>query len=493
MGPQTAEQLVQLAMEYDLLDDRSLRIIWSDVKGRDISMDEMRQILLSRDLLTPYQLEHLLRGDRHGYFYGNYKVLYPIGQGTFARVYRAVEKGTNQVFAVKILRNRFLSQNDKVTQFHKEGELGLTLRHANIVAIYDVGQQHGQHYIALEFVEGRNLREFLRVRGKLELAQALQLQIDICRGLDYAIKRGLSHRDMKASNILVSSAGQAKLVDFGLAGADPDLNEEGPTDLDNPRTVDYAALERICNKRKDDPRSDLYFAGTIFYNMLAGFPPLKETKDRLQRADRSRYTDVKPFEQVRPDLPRAIAAIINKAMQLDPDERYQTANDFLNDLLVVQKKLQDNPDGNWDVADFTPGANAAAVSKQRSLMIVESNIQLQDTFRELFKKNGFRVLVTSDLQRPAKAFNEYDRPADCVVYSTSELGPRALQAFNSFGEEAKTQNFPAILMLGAKQANFAEHAKLADHRAVLQSPIRMREFKELVEKVLAAEPAMSKN
>ncbi len=122
-------------------------------------------------------------------------------------------------------------------------------------------------------------------------------------------------------------------------------------------------------------------------------------------------------------------------------------------------------------------------------MIVESNNQLQDTFRELFKKNGFRVLVTSDLNRPAKTFNEYDRPADCVVFSTSELGPRALQAFNEFGDSPKTQCFPTILMLGAKQANFAEHAKTAEHRAVLQSPIRMKEFKQLVEKVIAAEPA----
>lgn len=490
MSSLTAEQLVQRAMDFDLLDDRALRVIWSDVGGREIDVEEMKNILLRRDLLTPYQLEHLIRGDRHGYYYGKYKILYPIGQGTFARVYRAVEKDTGSVFAVKVLRKRFMDDAEKITQFHKEGELGILLRHANIVAIYDVGAAHGQHYMALEFIEGRNLREFLRVRGKLELKSAIGLCLDMLRGLDYAHKRGMAHRDMKASNVLVSSSGTAKLVDFGLAGADPDLTEEALSDMENPRTVDYAALERICNKRKDDPRSDIYFVGCIFYNMLVGFPPLKETKDRLQRADRSRYTDVKPIDQVWPECPRAIAAIVTKAMALDPDERYQTPAEMLLDLTVVEQKLAASPDGQLEeLPDFTPGMGAQLIQKQRSLMIVESNNQLQDTFRELFKKNGFRVLVTSDLQRPAKSFNEYDRPADVVVYSTSELGTRALQAFNDFGDEPKTQNIPTILMLGAKQANFTPHAKVADHRAVLQSPIRMKEFKLLVEKVLAAEPA----
>jgi serine/threonine protein kinase len=490
MSSLTAEQLVQRAMDFDLLDDRALRVIWSDVGGREIDGEEMKTILLRRDLLTPYQLEHLVRGDRHGYYYGKYKILYPIGQGTFARVYRAVNKENGSVFAVKVLRNRFSNEPEKITQFHKEGELGILLRHPNIVATFDVGAVHGQHYMALEFVEGRNLREFLRVRGKLDLKAAIQLCLDMLRGLDYAHKRGMAHRDMKASNVLVSSSGTAKLVDFGLAGADPDMTEEALSDMENPRTVDYAALERICNKRKDDPRSDIYFIGCIFYNMLVGFPPLRETKVRMERADRSRYTDVKPIDKVWPECPRAIAAIVTKAMSLDPDERYQTPAEMLLDLTVVEQKLAASPDGQLDeLPDFTAGMGAQLIQKQRSLMIVESNNQLQDTFRELFKKNGFRVLVTSDLNRPAKTFNEYDRPADCVVFSTSELGVRALQAFNEFGDTPKTQCFPTILMLGAKQANFAEHAKTAEHRAVLQSPIRMKEFKQLVEKVLAAEPA----
>ncbi|MGC4003896.1 MAG: protein kinase [Pirellulales bacterium] len=138
MSGLTAEQLVQRAMDYDLLDDRGLRVIWSDVGGRDVDLDEMKSILLRRDLLTPYQLDHLVKGDRHGYYYGKYKVLYPIGQGTFARVYRAVEKETGTVVAVKVLRNRFAGDSEKITQFHKEGELGTRLRHPNIVSIFDV-------------------------------------------------------------------------------------------------------------------------------------------------------------------------------------------------------------------------------------------------------------------------------------------------------------------------------------------------------------------
>ncbi|MDX1964006.1 MAG: serine/threonine-protein kinase [Pirellulales bacterium] len=489
MSALTAESLVQRAIDYDLLDERGTRIIWSDVGGREVELDEIKQILLRHDLLTTHQLDRLIRGERHGYFYGKYKVLYPVGQGTFARVYRAVHVETGQIVAIKVLRNRFSHEESKIQQFEQEAEVGMLLKHPNIVGIYEVANEHGHYYMVLEFVEGRNLREFIRVRGQLDQLEATRLAIDITKGLDAASRKGLSHRDLKASNVLVSSHGMAKLVDFGLAGVDPDLSEEAIAELDNPRTIDYAALEKYSNAKKDDPRSDIYFLGCIYYHMLAGTPPLIETKDRLLRMSRNRFLDVKPIQEVVPKVSRGVATVLAKAMAFNPDQRYQTAHDLLGDLLVLYQKLQANPTGDVEPA-LDPGALHQVFQKQRSLMIIESNTGHQDVFRELFKKNGFRVLMSSDPNRPANTFNEHERPADCVIYSTSELGLRALEAFNAFGEGEHTRHIPAILMLGAKHGVLAERAVLNENRAVVSSPVKMGEFKTLVEKLVTQEQAV---
>src|SRR5690606_11233566 len=159
-----------------------------------------------------------------------------------------------------------------------------------------------------------------------------RLAPDICRGLDYAFQRGVTHRDLKASNVLVSSMGQAKLVDFGLAAADPDASDAELEKIENPRTIDYAALERATGVRKDDTRSDIFFLGCIYYQMLCGRTALEETRDRSTRLSRTRLESIVPVAQVNPDLPAEVIAVVNKSLQLDPMLRYQTPGEMLADL-----------------------------------------------------------------------------------------------------------------------------------------------------------------
>ena len=168
-------------------------------------------------ILTNYQVERLVK-ERTGFFW-RLQGLLSGRHRTFARVI-APYRRTGQVVAVKVLRRRFSDNPEQASQFVREGELGCTLRHPNIVPIYEVYSQRFTHFFVMEFVEGRSLREFIKVRKKLDPIEATRLMIDITSGLSYAFERGLTHRDLKLSNILVSSRGQVKIVDFGLAAVD---------------------------------------------------------------------------------------------------------------------------------------------------------------------------------------------------------------------------------------------------------------------------------
>ena len=239
----TAEQIAQRAFDLDLIDEQQLRELWGEIGTGVVNVDQFKQTLQGRGLLTNFQLQRLLHGERHNYFYGPYKVLYKVGSGTFSRVYRAVHRETGQVRALKVLREKLQHDPETRQQFIQEGEMGCTLVHPNIVRIYEVVTDANYSFFVMDFIEGRNLREFLKSR-RMEAAEAVRLCIDICRGLDSAFKRGISHRDLKASNVLISSLGQAKLLDFGLAGIDPNSTDAELANISNDRTIDYAALER---------------------------------------------------------------------------------------------------------------------------------------------------------------------------------------------------------------------------------------------------------
>jgi serine/threonine protein kinase len=481
MADPTAEDIAQRAFGLELLDDRSFREVRGEITQNHLNAEEFRQLVMRRGLMTPYQMERLVRGDRTGYFYGNYKVLYQVGAGTFARVYRAVHRETDKVFAVKVLRQRFTTDVKKCEQFRREAEVGLTLRHPNVVAVYEVGAEKAAQYIVMEFVEGQSLREFIKIRKQIDSLDAVRLMSDIARGLDYAARKGISHRDMKASNVLVSSTGQAKLVDFGLAGIDPEeASDELAGSVDAARSIDYVTLDRVTGIPNGNVRGDIFFAGCIFYHMLAGVPPLEQTRDRIARSNPSRYLDIVSIKKRCPELPVSVGAVVEHAMELNPKHRYQAPSEMLNELTILQRRMS-APEGSGDAAAVT----ADLPGKNRTVMIVESNAKLQDALRDQLKRSGYRVLVTSDPQRPLAWFAEGKNPAECVLFSTGQLGEQALAAFNEFGMHAVTSKIPAVLLVGAKQTDWVGLAKLSLNRVYITSPIKVPQLLRVLEQLMA--------
>ncbi len=478
MSELTAEQIAQRALDLNLLDERQLESVWSDCGSRDVDPTEFRNVMVRREMATNYQIDKLLRGERTGFYYGDYKVLYLVGTGSFARVYRAVHKDEGTVVAIKVLRKRFSDgSNPRVCeQFLREGEMGVKLRHPNIVPIHEVHQIKRVYYMVMAFVEGQSLRDFLRIRKKLEPLEATEVLFGIVSGLSHAAEKGITHRDLKLSNILMSSDGQPQLVDFGLAAAEGD-------DTKNDRAIDYAGLERASKTKKDDPRSDIFFAGCMYYQLVSGEPPLAETRDRTKRLSPQRFKEYKPLRDHEPDVPHIVEATCKKAMEFNPDDRYQRQLDFLVDLQKCIKALKSDGAG----AD-APVEEAEA----RKILLVEPSAAFQDKLRKALRKSGYRVLVMSDPQRVAQRFATDSNCADCVIISTKEIGSSGIALSNELGENEATQHVAAILLLGKHQKELLNDVVATERRVALTMPLKMAQLRAALQKVFkstAAEPS----
>lgn len=476
MTPVTAEHLAHLLGELDLVGHSQLDDALREFGGHAQPAYDFGTTLVRRELLTGYQLERLLRGERAGFFYGRAKVLYQIGAGSFARVFRAVHRDAGTIQAVKVLRSRYANDAEKQAAFRHEGEMGRLLRHPNIVAIEDVGQEQGVSYINMEFVEGQTLRELVRIRGAVDLPRALDLIQQMLAGMEYAHRRGVTHRDMKASNVIVSAAGQAKLVDFGLAGVD-DTADKALGRMDKPRTVDYAALEKLTGMRDDSVRSDIYFLGTVAYLALAGASALTESRDRNVRSDPRRFTAVTPLASRAPRLPRDVVDFVGRMMHLDPLERWQTAADARRALeqIIARRGAGAEPAAVAAGATVTPAAPTKG-----SVMVVEATEQAQQKLRQFFTKLGYRVLITESPQRALSRFATTPPPADLLVLSAQKLGGQAVEAFNALSADPFYAAVPAVLIAGPKQAGLAEQVRVDDRRKFVQLPMPSADFSRLL-------------
>lgn len=468
-------------------------------EAADGSIDAITRSFLRKGLLTSWQLDRLMKGDVSGFFYGGYKILFHLAEGTFARVYRGQRVEGGSPVAVKVLRQRFVADAAAVERFHKEAEAGMRLRHPNIVQILDYGEQDRRHFMVMEYVEGQNLRDFLKIRARLDVNSALPLMLGLARGLQYSINQGVTHRDIKGTNILIANNGAAKLVDFGLATIETD---EKKTTMQSARTVDYSALERACGSQKGDPRSDIYFLGCVYYQMLTGQLPMPEveSKDMLQKMLKRSFGAIKPLSDHTYAPDPALAAIIEKMMRMDLKARYQTMDEVVADLEAYETRLKsphlaEAPEEEDELRDIfiqrveedVPAPAAAKPEVHKNILCVEAQAEIQDAFRKTLSKMGYRVLLVSDAERGAERYRE--QPPDAVIFDTDGLGPDALDALIDMHEKAHEDGHPlaALVLLGPKQRGLREQLPADDHLIVLDKPIKMKQIQDAITELLPDE------
>jgi|MDSZ01.2.fsa_nt_gb serine/threonine-protein kinase len=492
--PTNTPEALSRIHDLDLVEPGILDQVVREIGGTGVAIESLFQALQRREFLTRYQVERLLRGERHGFYYGRAKVLYQVGAGSFARVYRAVDRVSKATLAVKVLRQRYASDKARRNAFQREGMTGRLLDHPNIVRIEDVGEENGISFLTMEFVEGQNLREIIRLRGAFEVSRGLDLISQIASALEYAHKKGVTHRDMKASNVLVSSQGVAKLVDFGLAGV------AGVSDkmlsAAQPRTLDYATLEKASGKPNDSTAADIFFLGTLGYLAVSGQPALQESRDRAIRGNPMRFVSVVPLSQSAPYVPLEVATVINKIMDLDPEKRFQSAEDVrraVEALLAKPAYQLESTDGSEKVEVKNPRQNTPAkevASKQQSpqsgtkrpptIMLVEKSRKAQETLRRFLQNLGYRVLLTENPRRALSRFGSRPRPADCLVMSAQELGPEVVEAFNQLSKDTFLSDIPAILIASPRQEAVLSTAHFDDKRRLLQIPINSEKMISLL-------------
>jgi serine/threonine protein kinase len=442
MLPRTIEEFSSMITRLRLVTPAQIAECKAALTDRT-SVDQLVNLLQGRKYLTSFQMARLRKGDTNGMVLGEYKLLYRNASGSFARVYRAESLINGQMVGLKLLRQRWASDPHAVETFHREAELIKRFQHKNIVPIYDVGSEHNYHFFTMEFVEGGNLRDFIKIRKTLNPDETCRCLRDICEGLAYALSMGATHRDMKLTNVLMSSNGVAKLVDFGLAG---DLNDDGTYDDDGAgRALEYAALERGTGARYADPRTDLFFAGAIMYELLTGQPPWQRTRNREERKLISRYSQVKPVESIDPTIPREVVKIVNRLLFVNPSLRYQSANEAAADLRVVL---------GTDIAGKKTKLSESAATKdkpkQRTILCVENRKKQQDILREYFSGKDYRVLMVGDFDRAMTRIRQGQSP-ECVLLMAEPIGDRIIEAYRELRNLCESTKIAVSTVLSEKQ------------------------------------------
>ena len=280
----------------------------------------------------------------------HYRIVQAIGAGGMGAVYKAYDNKLQRVVALKLLPPEYVSQQDRRRRFFQEARAASALSHPHILTIYEVGEDEGRPYIAMEFIEGETLRQKIKNNG-LQLNQTLDIAIQICAGLDRAHELGIIHRDLKPENLMLNRDGYAKILDFGLAKLVAERERALVADSEQKTlmlgvatesgtllgTVNYMAPEQLLGQRVDR-RCDVFSFGVVLCEMLTGTAPFVHD-NRIDTMHAILHRDPRFSDRSRAELPAELQRILAKALSKTPKDRYQTVAELAEELKSLKREL----------------------------------------------------------------------------------------------------------------------------------------------------------
>lgn len=291
------------------------------------------------------------------YVVNRYEIIAKIGSGGMADVYKAKDHVLNRLVAIKVLKQEYSTDATFVKKFRVEAQSAAGLSHPNIVSVYDVGEDDGVYFIVMELVQGITLKNYIDMKGKLDIREALNISVQIASGLSAAHENRIIHRDIKPQNIIMSRDGKVKVTDFGIAK----VADSTTVTTIAAGTVHYISPEQARGGYSDE-RSDIYSLGITMYEMVTGRVPF-EGETNVAVALMHIQSEMVPPRKLEPSIPVSFEKIILKCTQKKPERRYASAKELIADL----RKVLTHPDGEYVVI---PGA----VPEGRTIVMKDNDI-----------------------------------------------------------------------------------------------------------------------
>ena len=326
--------------------------------------------------------ERLIRDARsRGQRIGGYEIMGKLGEGGLGVVYKARQLSMGRIVALKVLHERWVTDDEFRKRFLVEARLVGRLSHPNLIQVIDVGRYKSTLYFSMEFVDGEPVDATLDRDGRMDIQSTVSIAIQVASALEYLHQRRIVHRDVKPGNIMVTKGGIAKLGDFGFVKSS--LESVLSTEGEVLGTPDYISPEAARGEKNLDFRSDLYSLGTTLYHMLTGNPPFGGSVSDVM--DQHIKSEPKPISAIVRDLPPKMVEVVERLMKKKPADRYQNFSELLNDLDEVRRAAKSSVPSTG-----LPSASVAGMIRTDRSGAGGGDAQLQKTIRNL--KIGMGVM-----------------------------------------------------------------------------------------------------